>query len=150
MVIQPAGRVLLILVLAVYAAGLQAAISVSPDRPQVMLNESFQLVFEADGPVDGDPDFTPLEDKFQIISTGQSSNFSMLNGQVSRTQQWTLTLLPKEAGTIEVPPINFGVFCTVKWVSPGLTRSGANARKTSSPMTSTMRSQRTPSCPETW
>lgn len=108
MVIQPTGRALLILVLALYAAGLQAAISVSPDRPQVMLNESFQLVFEADGPVDGDPDFTPLEDKFQIISTGQSSNFSMLNGQISRTQQWTLTLLPKEAGTIEVPPISFG------------------------------------------
>ena len=41
-----------------------ATITVKSDRSNVGLNESFTLVFESDGSVDDDPDFSSLEQRF--------------------------------------------------------------------------------------
>jgi len=87
-----------------YAGGIQATLA----RNKVSLNESFTLVFEAEGAVDGDPDFAPLEEHFEILRQSQGSSMQIINGQISQNKRWTLTLMAKEAGFFTIPPIFFG------------------------------------------
>ncbi|MBN1379097.1 MAG: protein BatD [Gammaproteobacteria bacterium] len=85
-----------------------ADIIVSTDRANIGLNESFTLIFETTGSVDDDPDFTPLQEDFDILNTQQSSNISVVNGSMTRNQTWTLRLFPKRDGKITIPEIQFG------------------------------------------
>ena len=85
-----------------------ATITVHTDRNPVALQESFQLIFEATGNVDDEPDFSPLEQDFQVLSTGTSTSMSIVNTQISRTKQWRLTLLPVNVGNLVIPAISFG------------------------------------------
>lgn len=85
-----------------------ADIRVYVDRQNINASESFNLVFEADGSVDADPDFSPLTIYFDILSKNQSSNMSIVNGNFSRKTVWTLVLLAKQAGTYALPAIEFG------------------------------------------
>lgn len=85
-----------------------AEISVRTDRDPVAVGESFQIVFEATEDVDGDPDFAPLQKDFQVLSTGQSSSFSMINGDMARSKRWNVTVLARRAGRLTVPAIHFG------------------------------------------
>lgn len=78
------------------------------DRTEIGVNESFTLTFDAHGGVNGEPDFSPLEELFEIVNNTQSSNFTIVNGQATHKQTWTLTLFPKRSGTITIPPISFG------------------------------------------
>jgi len=85
-----------------------ATISVKSDRNPVAMNESFRLVFEADGRVDDDPDFSALEQTFDIRSQSQGTTMQIVNGSVSQARQWTLVLMPKRSGRLVVPSIPFG------------------------------------------
>lgn len=98
---------LLLLVLAP-ANAWAAQISVSFDRNPVSVDESFQIIFSADDTPDNDPDFAPLEQDFEILGQSQSSNSSWINGQASKTIQWTLNVMAKHAGSLVVPAIQFG------------------------------------------
>jgi hypothetical protein len=97
---------LLLVLMPQYAFAVQ--INVSFDRNPVGLDESFQIIFTADDTPDSDPDFSPLEQDFDILSQSQSSNSSWINGQSSRTIQWTLSVMAKHAGSLTVPAIKFG------------------------------------------
>ena len=83
-------------------------ISVTTDRSPAVINESFQIIFEADDSVDDEPDFSPLHKDFQITSTSISSNMSIINGRISSTKQWQLSVLAKRAGELTIPAIAFG------------------------------------------
>ena len=97
------------LVISTYAGFSGAAsITVKTDRNPVVLQESFQLIFEADAKVDDDPDFLPLNKDFQILSTSTSTNMSIANAKINRTKQWRLTMLPLKAGKLIIPAISFG------------------------------------------
>ena len=85
-----------------------ATITVKTDRNPVVLQESFQLLFEAAGDVDGDPDFSPLGKDFQVLSTSTSTSMSIVNTKITRTKQWQLTVLPLNAGNLVIPAISFG------------------------------------------
>lgn len=87
---------------------LAADIVTRTDRTEIGVNESFTLIFDAQGSVDGDPDFSPLEDQFEIVNQSQSSSINIINGQTSRKQTWTLTLFPKRSGNLTIPEIAFG------------------------------------------
>jgi hypothetical protein len=102
------GMVLLVLAAAIWPPALKAAIQVQTDRNPVSVNESFQITFSAKGGVDGAPDFSPLRKDFQILSTNQSSNFSIINGKIERSKSWTITVLPRHTGKLAIPPIHFG------------------------------------------
>ncbi len=90
------------------AVVLAAQISVSFDRNPVGLDESFQIIFTANDTPDNDPDFTPLEQDFEILGQSQSSNSSWINGKSSKTIQWTLNVMAKHLGSLTVPPVKFG------------------------------------------
>ncbi len=85
-----------------------ADIQVRVDRNDIELNETFTLVFEASGAVDGDPDFSPLQQDFQILNTSTGSNISIINGQYTRSQRWSLTLMAIREGKVTIPSIQFG------------------------------------------
>ncbi len=100
---------LLLLILPVISGWVGAAtITVQTDRNPAVLQESFRLIFEASGDVDGDPDFTPLEKDFQVLSTSTSTSMSIVNTRITRTKQWQLTLMPRTAGNLVIPAIAFG------------------------------------------
>lgn len=90
----------------VFAA--QTQISVSFDRNPVSLDESFQIIFTANDEPDSDPDFSSLEQDFEILGQSQSSNSSWINGQSSKTIQWTLNVMAKHPGSLSIPPVKFG------------------------------------------
>ncbi|MCX7101964.1 MAG: BatD family protein, partial [Methylobacter sp.] len=83
-------KLLLLLLLSVVSPVFAAQIGVSFDRSPVSLEESFQIIFTADDTPDNDPDFASLEQDFEILGQSQSSNSSWVNGQSSKTIQWTL------------------------------------------------------------
>ncbi len=97
------------------AEGWGATIHVKLDRSQVSLNESFTLVYEAEGSLDEEPDFSPIEQHFEILQRSEGSRMEIINGDFSRKKQWTLTLMGKQAGFFTIPPIAFG-----KDQSPGV------------------------------
>ena len=85
-----------------------AKIRVMTDRDPVSLNESFEMTFEADTSVDGDPDFSPLNKDFRVLSSSVSSNMSIVNGNISSTKQWRLSLMALHTGHLIIPAISFG------------------------------------------
>lgn len=103
-------KLLFMLVLLNFAptTAFSAQISVSFDRNPVSLADSFQIIFTADDTPDNDPDFTPLEQDFEILGQSQSSNSSWVNGQSSKTIQWTLNVMAKHPGELLVPAVMFG------------------------------------------
>ncbi|WP_459866843.1 BatD family protein [Endothiovibrio diazotrophicus] len=83
-----------------------AGLSAHIDRARVRAGESFQLLIEKSGQYDGEgPDLSPLDRDFDLLGNGRSSQISIVNGQMSSTTQWTITLAPKRSGTLTVPPI---------------------------------------------
>lgn len=83
-------------------------INVNSDRNPVRLNESFTLTFTADSSPDGDPDFSVLEENFEILNQSQSSNISIINGDFRKSVNWTMSLMAKKTGSLLVPPVPFG------------------------------------------
>lgn len=93
-----------LLILPVQAAQIQASVNRNP----VNLNESLQITFSASETPDGNPDFTPLKENFQILNQQRSSNMSWINGKATRNEQWIVNVMPKQAGELLIPPIAFG------------------------------------------
>jgi len=85
-----------------------AEIHVSVDRNPVNLNESFQLIFSANDDPDGKPDFSVLQQQFEVLNQQRSSSSSWVNGKSQHNQQWTLTVMAKQAGELLIPPVAFG------------------------------------------
>jgi len=85
-----------------------AALQAYVDRNPVVEDESFTLTLESSGDVDGAPDLSPLRRDFDIQGQGKSSNFTMINGSVSRKTQWQISLMAKHSGQLRIPPISVG------------------------------------------
>lgn len=88
----------------IYAANITAQLDVNP----VLVNDTFHLTYTASGSVDDDPDFSPIKNDFELLGTQQSSNMSMINGNITHRKTWRLTLLSKSVGTFIIPAITFG------------------------------------------
>ena len=99
---------LLIVLFLILCQQVHAEILVSVDRDPVVADESFQLIFESDEKVSGQPDFDPLKNIFTILSTSSSSNTQIINGKVSSSRKWILTVLANKTGKIKIPAISFG------------------------------------------
>ena len=96
--------VLLIAYSNIYAANITAKLDINP----VLVTDTFHLTYTASGSVDDDPDFSPIKADFELLGTQQSSNMSMVNGSISRSKAWTLTLIAKTTGIFTIPAISFG------------------------------------------
>jgi len=83
-------------------------ITVKVDRNTINLNESFQLIFSAQDKPDAEPDFTPLDKDFEILSQSQQQSTRISNLKMRRTNEWVLTVMAKRAGNLVIPAIQFG------------------------------------------
>lgn len=85
-----------------------AAVSARVDRERVEQNESFSLELTVDSTADMSPDLSVLDEDFIIGQTSRLSNTSIDNRQITRSMTWTISLMPKRAGQITIPPISVG------------------------------------------
>lgn len=86
-----------------------ALLSASIDRNNLPLGESFQLTVSSDTAHSNQPlDGSPLKKDFDILSTAESSQANMINGQNSYENQWIFVLSPKHAGSITIPSLAQG------------------------------------------
>ncbi len=92
----------------IHLAAQATTITAQVDRNPVQINESFTLTFAANGSVDDDPDFKPLERDFEILSRNSGSNISIINGSYNRSKQWALVMMAKREGELIIPAIAFG------------------------------------------
>ncbi len=77
------------------------------DRDQIHLGESIVLQLTLkDASAKGIPALGSLKKAFQIHSQQQASNMVMTNGKTSSSLTWKITLIPHEAGNIEIPSIS--------------------------------------------
>ena len=56
----------------------------------------------------GKPDLTPLDALFEVRGTRQVNQLNTLNGDNRATTRWIITLLPKENGSVVIPPLQLG------------------------------------------
>lgn len=102
-------RLLLIALLWFSPLWAQAATIIAQlDRNPVALGDPVVIQFTATGVTSGEPDFSPLQQDFEIRGRSQSTSFSFVNGVSSANTTWELTLLPLKTGAIPIPPIHFG------------------------------------------
>jgi len=85
-----------------------AALQASVDRNPASMNESLTLTLQSSDNLNGTPDLSVLQRDFDVINQGKSSSFQFINGTTSRSTQWSITLMPKHSGQIEIPPIRIG------------------------------------------
>lgn len=85
-----------------------AAVIATIDRDDIELNESFTLKVTVDAAIDTIPDVSVLEPDFQVLSTSQLSNTTIINNQISRSRTWTYMLMPNRDGLLTIPPITVG------------------------------------------
>ncbi len=81
-------------------------VRVEPDPPAA--GESFRLIFDVQGEIDGEPDFSPLQDTLEILGRNQQTSIQWINGRHTRTASFVLEVLAKQPGTLDIPPIDFG------------------------------------------
>ncbi|MES2000303.1 MAG: BatD family protein [Pseudomonadota bacterium] len=86
------------------SASLQAQV----DRNPVAVNESFNLTLLSSDSSSGEPDLSALKRDFDVLGQSKSSSFQIINGQISHTTQWQISLTPKHAGQLKIPAIPVG------------------------------------------
>jgi len=104
----PLLSLLTLMILLQTADAFGATITTQVSRSPVSIDETFELIFEANGSPDGEPDFSPLENNLEIFSRSQSQSIKMINGDYSRTTRWTLSVMAKTTGQLTIPAISFG------------------------------------------
>ena len=87
---------------------LAADVQIRGNPGTVAVGQPFQLVFVVTGSPSGEPDFSPLREHFDLLSTSTSSQFSMVNGRTSQSRQYQMTLAARQTGKVVVPGISFG------------------------------------------
>jgi hypothetical protein len=96
------------LLLFAFTLPVSAKVMVITKRDTVSITDSFSIVFEVDASVRGNPNFSPLEKDFDILSRSQSTNISIINGRQTATTRWILDVIAKRTGTLTIPEISFG------------------------------------------
>lgn len=79
------------------------------DRDELSMNEGLQLVVQFSGQtIAKGPDFGPIEEDFEIISTSRHQQLStQFNGKSESYTKWTMLLLPKRSGQLSIPPLSY-------------------------------------------
>lgn len=101
-------KILITLPLLLFCQLLMAEITVKVDRDPVLVDESFHIVFESDQKIDAEPDFSPLNKSFTVLNNSRRSNTQIINGKVSHSQMWILTVISNKSGALDIPSIRFG------------------------------------------
>ena len=102
-------RALILLLTALFTLpSLAADISATVDRREIGLDETVRLVVRVSPQTSQSPDFSLLEQQFEILGRNQSSQYRNFNGRVEAYTEWQLVLAPRQAGRLLIPSFQFG------------------------------------------
>ncbi len=82
-----------------------ASISSQVDRNTLEQGESLLLVLNMQQQDNQSIDLSPLEQDFEILGRSHKTTTSIINGNIQTQTRLILTLAPKRAGTLTVPPL---------------------------------------------
>ncbi len=85
------------------------------EQTQVTLGQAVTLNVETDA-VSATPDVTPLMRDFEVEGQSDSRSVRMVNGRMSSSTTFALTLRPRRAGTLAIPALQVGADRTVPLV----------------------------------
>ncbi len=125
-------RVLLVLLLLGAIATANASVRASLDRDRIALGDAVTLTIASDAS-GAQPDLAPLRADFDVRGISTGSQTTIVNGSMQSSTQWTVALVPKRAGTIEIPMLAVGRERT----SPLRVDVEANATVTAQPTAAT-------------
>ncbi len=78
------------------------------DRNAIGKDETVQLTVRYSGSSQrGEPNFSSLDQQFEILSTSKSNHMQSVNGRFTSHTDWLLTLLPKEEGKLLIPSFQY-------------------------------------------
>ncbi|TMX70788.1 BatD family protein, partial [Photobacterium damselae] len=88
-----------------FAAQVEATVS----KNIVGLNDVFQLTVKIDDSVNANAlDLSPLDADFNYGTPSVSNSTSMINGVISRSTEWNVSLAAKKMGKIVIPSFRIG------------------------------------------
>lgn len=99
--------IFIVLLCMVISSAFAEGVSVHLSQRKVGLNGSFSVTFATSQNVKEPPDFTPLQNDFDILSTSHDKSISIINGQMSQEIRWHVTLMGKREGNLVIPSIRF-------------------------------------------
>ncbi|MCA0298644.1 MAG: BatD family protein [Proteobacteria bacterium] len=98
---------ILLAVLLLWPLSLLAATRAWLEQPQVTLGQAVTLNVETDA-VSATPDLTPLMRDFEVEGQSDSRSVRMVNGRMSASTTFSLTLRPRRAGALTIPALQVG------------------------------------------
>ncbi|MGB1271255.1 MAG: BatD family protein, partial [Endozoicomonas sp.] len=98
----------LILAILIMPSPTWAAFTASVDQTTIASHESIELTLRTDQDSSAAPDLKPLEWSFDILGTRQSRQVRIINGRSESFRDWIVTLMPKQTGTLVIPPLYLG------------------------------------------
>ncbi|SDU00146.1 BatD family protein [Halopseudomonas salegens] len=100
-------RYLLLVLLGLSWTNMGWALEASVDRTRLLLGDSLELTLETVASSRANrPDLSPLESHFEVRASRQLSLISQLDGRTRPVTRWIISLRPREAGYLEIPPLN--------------------------------------------
>ncbi len=85
-----------------------AAFQASVDRNPVTEGESLILTLKSDESTSDEPDLRELQQDFDILGKSSGSSTKFINGHITHSTQWQITLMPKHSGPLVIPAIKLG------------------------------------------
>ena len=97
-----------VLTLCTAASSSWAELSAKANRTVLDSNETLQLRVRLDAQAfRSEPDFSPLQKDFEILSNNRQQQYSSVNGKAESYTDWNLTLMPKRTGIILIPSLKY-------------------------------------------
>lgn len=78
------------------------------DRSTISANETLTLRVRYTGNDKVQPDFSELNQDYEIVNQSRSEQYSVINGTVEAYTEWTLLLFPKREGRLVIPSFKAG------------------------------------------
>ncbi|WP_020558631.1 BatD family protein [Thiofilum flexile] len=85
-----------------------AAVQSSVDQTELAYGDAIELTITATDHTTVAPDLSVLDQDFEISSQRQEELSSSINGRVTQTSRWVLSLYPRKAGQLIIPAIVVG------------------------------------------
>lgn len=107
--VSPTRIVVALLLMLTHSLAWAVKLDVTLDSNEIASGDTVNLTVTVDEQAFGRaPDFSPLKKDFEILSNRQSSQYSMVNGKITSSTSWILTLQPRAGGYLAIPPLQYG------------------------------------------
>jgi hypothetical protein len=93
---------LLLLIPQLHASDKQLTADV--DRTRIEMGDVLKLKVQTNFETTGTPDFSQLQDQFEILGRQRSSRIEITNGRYKAFSRWDLHLSPRQQGELVIPP----------------------------------------------